>query len=163
MHPPPHGDSQTCRQTWPDIQWRRGQNHAPVTLKENYLHRPQSHDHPLGWAEFYSLVFREIHTRRKRRPDLFTDRIVKTILLPMMCSTKGPSVPCHVPSCPHPELLRANVRCSYLSRPLPFESNLHSRFLWPRNCTCLPRAGPVEGKMNNRGKTENIWTANAWV
>lgn len=29
------------------------------------------------------------------------------------------------------------------SQRLPSGSSLHSRFLWPRSCTCQPRAGPV--------------------
>lgn len=55
-----------------------------------------------------------------------------------------------------PWLLRANLTFSYHSRPLPFESSLHSRFLWPRNCTCLLRAGPVEGEMHNQGKQRTL-------
>lgn len=36
---------------------------------------------------------------------------------------------------------------SYLGGPLPFESSLHSQFLWPQNCTCQQKAGPVQGKI----------------
>lgn len=40
---------------------------------------------------------------------------------------------------------------SYRGEPLPFESSLHSQFLWPQNCTCQRKAGPVQGKIYKQG------------
>lgn len=42
----------------------------------------------------------------------------------------------------------ASPRCRGQGQPgggwhLQFENSLHSRLLWPQNCTCQPRAGPV--------------------
>ena len=117
----------------------------------------------MGEAELYSQGFGEIHTKGTRRQDLFTGWTVKAPPVLRTCSTEG-SLTWGPRSFPTPLWhLPTDSKQPHLSGRLPSESSLHSRFLWPQNCTCQPTAGPVGAKHKRiesrnphiRGKNHN--------